>query len=54
MTTHDLGQAQRLANDILFLHQGKLLEYSLAKQFFKKPSTKAAHNFIEGKLLDAN
>lgn len=54
MTTHDLGQAQRLANDILFLHQGKLLEYSIAENFFKEPKTKTAQNFIEGKLLDAD
>lgn len=52
MTTHDLGQAQRLANDILFLHQGKLLEYSSTKEFFTKPITKTAKNFIEGKLLN--
>ena len=52
MTTHDLGQAQRLANDILFLHQGKLLEYSSTEEFFTNPKTKTAKNFIEGKLLN--
>ncbi len=52
MTTHDLGQAQRLANDIIFLHQGKLLECSLAKSFFIKPATATAQNFIKGKLLN--
>jgi len=54
MTTHDLGQAQRLANDILFLHKGKLLEYSSAKDFFTKPTTTTAQNFIEGKLLNGD
>lgn len=52
MTTHDLGQARRLASDILFLHQGKLVEYSLAEDFFEQPKTKMAQNFIAGKLLN--
>lgn len=54
MTTHDLGQAQRLANDILFLHQGKLLEFSSSEEFFTKPTTTTAQNFIEGKLLNGD
>ncbi len=54
MTTHDLGQAQRLASDILFLHQGRLLEYSLVEEFFEKPQTKTAQNFISGKLLNGD
>lgn len=52
MTTHDLGQARRLASDILFLHNGKLLEYSPAPTFFKQPKTRAAQDFIAGKLLN--
>lgn len=52
MTTHDLSQARRLASDILFLNNGKLLEYSPALAFFKQPRTHAAQNFIAGKLLN--
>lgn len=52
MTTHDLGQAHRLAHDILFLHQGQVIEYTLAKDFFTKPKTTLAEDFIEGKLLN--
>ncbi len=54
MTTHDLGQARRLANDILFLHQGKLIEHSLANSFFKQPQTKNARDFIAGKLINGD
>ncbi len=54
MTTHDLGQARRLANDILFLHQGKLIEYSAVENFFIQPQTKHAQDFIEGKLLNGS
>jgi len=54
MSTHDLGQAHRLANDILFLHQGKLVEHTSAKSFFEKPQSKTAQNFIAGKLLNGD
>lgn len=54
MTTHDLGQARRLASDILFLHQGRLIEYSVAENFFQQPQTKMAQNFIAGKLLNGD
>ncbi len=51
MTTHDLGQAHRLANDILFFHQGKLVEHTPANDFFKHAQTQTARDFIDGKLL---
>ncbi len=54
MSTHDLGQAHRLANDILFLHQGKLVEHTSAKVFFEKPQSQTAQNFIAGKLLNGD
>jgi tungstate transport system ATP-binding protein len=51
MTTHDIGQARRLANDVLFLHRGELLEHSLAEPFFSAPRHPAAARFIGGGLL---
>jgi tungstate transport system ATP-binding protein len=48
MTTHDLGQARRLAEVVLFLHNGRLLEQALADEFFSKPRTEAARAFIKG------
>jgi tungstate transport system ATP-binding protein len=51
MTTHDLGQARRLADEVLFLHHGRLLEQSQAEQFFAKPQTAEARAFIRGELL---
>jgi tungstate transport system ATP-binding protein len=51
MTTHDIGQARRLANDVLFLHRGRLLEHSPATRFFAAPSHPAAARFIGGGLL---
>jgi tungstate transport system ATP-binding protein len=51
MTTHDLGQARRLADEVLFLHHGQLVEYALAPAFFSNPQSKEAAAFLEGKLL---
>lgn len=51
MSTHDLGQAHRLGRDILFLHQGKLMEHTLAEEFFTHAKTDTAQDFIAGKLL---
>ena len=51
LTTHDLGQARRLANDVMFLYRGKLLEHGPAEEFFNKPTTPEARAFIAGELI---
>ena len=51
MTTHDLGQARRLADEVLFLHNGRLLEQTPADEFFARPRSEAARAFMSGELL---
>ena len=51
LTTHDMGQAKRLAKEILFFNKGKLLEQTKAINFFKKPKTNEAQSYINGKIL---
>jgi len=51
MTTHDLGQARRLADDVLFLHRGRLLEHTPADRFFTRPATEEARAYVAGELL---
>ncbi|WP_340119454.1 ATP-binding cassette domain-containing protein [Pelagibius sp. 7325] len=51
MVTHDRGQAQRLADEILFLHRGRLTERSAADAFFSRPNSAAAQAYLEGRLL---
>ena len=51
MTTHDLGQAKRLAGEILFLNRGRLLEQTPAETFFHAPATAEADAFLRGDLL---
>lgn len=51
MTTHDLGQAQRMGDEVLFLHRGRLLEKAPAQQFFTAPQNDLAQAFVKGELL---
>jgi tungstate transport system ATP-binding protein len=50
MVTHQLGQARRLGDEILFLHQGRLVERASADRFFKRPASVEAAQFLEGEL----
>lgn len=51
LVTHDRGQAQRLADEILFLHRGRVTERSAADAFFSRPNSAAAQAYLEGRLL---
>ena len=51
MSTHDLGQARRLAGDVVLLHRGRLIENAPAAEFFANPRTQEARTFIAGELL---
>ena len=50
MTTHDLGQARRLAGDVVFLHDGRVLEHGPAAAFFAAPASAEAAAFLRGEL----
>jgi len=50
MTTHNLGQARRLADEILFLHRGRLVEHVPADRFFAGPATPEAAAFLREEL----
>ena len=51
MTTHDLSQARRLGEEIVFLHRGKLIEQGPAQSFFNDPQTSLAKAFLKGELI---
>jgi tungstate transport system ATP-binding protein len=51
MTSHDLGQARRLSQRILFLNGGRLIEDAPTERFFTSPETTEAGRFIRGDLL---
>jgi tungstate transport system ATP-binding protein len=51
MSTHDLGEARRLANDVVLLHRGRVIETGDAASFFNAPRTDEAQKFLAGELL---
>ena len=50
MVTHNLGQARRLGDEVVFLHQGRVVERAPVESFFKHPSSAEAAAFIKGEL----
>jgi tungstate transport system ATP-binding protein len=51
LITHDIAQAKRLADDITFLHDGRIVEHSSATSFFDNPASNAGRAYLEGRLL---
>lgn len=49
--THDLNQARRLADEVVFLNQGRLIEQSSAETFFQHPNTDIARAYLEGRIV---
>lgn len=50
MTTHNLGQARRLGDEILFIDRGRLVERAPVESFFAAPASPEAAAFIRGEL----
>ena len=51
LVSHDLGQARRLAHEIIFMHRGRIIEQTPATQFFNAPVSKQAKDFLAGRLV---
>ncbi len=50
MTTHNLGQARRLGDEILFISNGRLMEHTPIDKFFRQPASSEAAAFIKGEM----
>jgi len=50
MSTHSLGQARRLGDEVVFLHQGRVAERSPIERFFPHPASPEAAAFVKGEL----
>ncbi len=50
LVTHNLGQAKRLGDEILFLNDGRLAERAPVDRFFRDPATAEAAAFLNGEL----
>ena len=48
--THNILQAKRLADEVIFFDKGKLIEHKSAKEFFTNPSSKQVSKYLNGIL----
>lgn len=51
LVTHDIGQARRLAREIVFVHRGRVIESAAAERFFELPDTQAAEAYLKGEII---
>jgi tungstate transport system ATP-binding protein len=51
LITHDIGQARRLADEVAFLHHGRLIERTPAAAFFAQPASTEAQAFLRGEIV---
>lgn len=47
MTSHNQTQAERLAEHVIFMENGKIVEMASAKTFFSSPQTTAAKTYLK-------
>ncbi len=51
LVTHDLFQARRMADEVVFLNRGRVVEQAPAARFFAAPQSAVARDFIDGRLV---
>ncbi|WP_299963066.1 ATP-binding cassette domain-containing protein [uncultured Roseobacter sp.] len=51
MTTHNLGQAKRLGNEVIFMLRGQIHEQGLAERTFDAPQTPELAAFFRGDII---
>lgn len=50
IVTHDRGQAKRLADEVVFIDKGRITEQSVAADFFARPASATARDYLDGRL----
>jgi tungstate transport system ATP-binding protein len=50
LATHNLSQAKRLANEVVHIHNGKIVEIATPEEFFNNPCSEITQKFINGEL----
>ena len=46
IVTHEMNFARQIADQVLFLEEGKILENTPGKEFFEHPQTDRARDFL--------
>ena len=50
MATHNLNQARRMADEIVHIHDGEIVEVAKPEDFFENPKSEITRKFINGEL----
>jgi tungstate transport system ATP-binding protein len=50
MATHNLNQARRMADEIVHIHNGEVVEVGKPEDFFENPKNEITRKFINGEL----
>ena len=50
MATHNLGQAKRLADQIAYMHEGRIIETGPTQELFDNPKSEMTRRFLQGDL----
>jgi tungstate transport system ATP-binding protein len=51
MVTHNIFQAQRLADRVLFMYEGRIVDHGANREFFEKPKDERTYKFITGQMV---
>ena len=50
IVTHNMQQARRISDEVLFMYEGRLVESGATKQMFESPQESQTHDYIRGKF----
>ena len=51
LVTHDMAQARRMAEEVIFMNRGRIVERAPAAGFFHEPQSEAARAYLAGKIV---
>lgn len=51
MVTHNIFQARRIAQEVIFLHEGRIVEMGETEKIFTAPRDQRTRDFVEGRMI---
>ncbi|WP_176473284.1 amino acid ABC transporter ATP-binding protein [Niallia circulans] len=51
VVTHEMGFAKEVADSIVYMHDGKIIEHGTAEQFFNNPKEERTQEFLKATML---
>jgi tungstate transport system ATP-binding protein len=51
MVTHNIFQARRIAQEVIFMHEGRIIEAGETEKVFTSPEDPRTRAFVEGRMV---